>query len=193
MSQRDIYQIPEKQKSETPAWVRMGLRLGVGLILLGVVVAGIAGGSVVSTIARGSHRVQWPGSMNLKLKSGIYVGLPASPSDAANTALFVTVTDVATGESVPVQMGSDMTVAIEGPSGGRPLFQFETFDAGTYLVSGTASAPTGSVSVFILHESLGRTRSDLVVGLLAGTLLVVSGSLLMWYVRRKRKRGGTTE
>ncbi|MBK8575367.1 MAG: hypothetical protein IPN90_06715 [Elusimicrobia bacterium] len=188
MSQRDIYQLPEKQKAETSPWARMGVRLGAGLILLGIVVAGIAGGSVLSTITRGSHQVQFPGSVNLKLKSGLYVGLPAPKSDVANAALFVTVTEVSTGESVPVQMGSDMTVAVEGPAGGRPLFQFETFDAGVYMVSGTASTPTGRVAVLILHESLGRTRSDLVVGLLAGTLLVVSGGLLIWAVRRKQKR-----
>ncbi|HMU76138.1 MAG TPA: hypothetical protein PKD69_10255, partial [Elusimicrobiota bacterium] len=73
------------------------------------------------------------------------------------------------------------------PMGGRPLFQFETFDAGTYVVSGTSSGG-GSLPVLILHESLGRTQSDLIVGLLAGTLLVAAGIFLMVYVRRKRKR-----
>lgn len=193
MSQRDIYQLPEKQKAQTPPWVRTGISLGVGLILLGFIVAGIAGGSVLSAITRGSHQVSFPGASNLKLKSGLYVGLPAPKSPPVDPGLFVTVTDVATGESVPVQMGSDITVAVEGPGGGRPLFQFETFDAGTYLVSGTASVPTGSLSVLILHEALGRTGSDLIVGLLAGTLLVVAGGLLVWYVRRKQKRVAVAE
>ncbi len=185
MSQRDIYQLPVKEKARTPPWVRTGVSLGVGLILLGVVVAGIAGGSVLSAVTRGSHQIAFPGSANLKLKSGLYVGLPAPKSTVSDPALFVTVTEVATGEAVPVQTGPDMTVAVAGPSGGRPLFQFETFDAGTYMVSGTASAPTGSLSVLILHESLGRTGSDLIVGVLAGSLLVVAGGLLVWYVRRK--------
>lgn len=193
MSQRNIYQLPEKQKAHTPPWVRTGISLGVGLILLGVIVAGIAGGSVLSAITRGSHQMTFPGSVNLKLKSGLYVGLPAPKSSAVSDALFVTVTDQSTGESIPVQMGSDITVAVEGPQGGHPLFQFETFDAGTYLVSGTASVPTGSLSVLILHESLGRTGSDLIVGILAGTLLVVAGGLLVWYVRRKQKRLAVTE
>lgn len=193
MSQRDIYQLPEKQKAQTPPWVKTGFRLGLGFILLGIVVFGIAGGSVLSAMTRGSHQVSFPGSSNLKLKSGLYVGLPAPPSKSIDAALFVTVTDVATGETVPVQMGSDMTVAVAGPLGGRPLFQFETFDAGTYLVSGTASAPAGSVPVLILHESLGRTQSDLIVGFLAGTLLVVAGGVLIWYVRRRQKSLVVTE
>ena len=187
MSQRDIYQLPEKQKPQTPPWVKTGIRLGVGLILLGVLVVGIAGGSVMSALTRGSHQVTFPGSSNLKLKAGLHVGIPAPKSAPVDAGLFVTVTDVATGESVPVQMGSDVTVAVEGPQGGRPLFQFETFDAGTYMVSGTAAVPSGSLSVLILHESLGRTRSDLIVGVLAGTLLVVTGGVLIWYVRRKQK------
>lgn len=187
MAQRDIYQLPEKEKAQTPPWVRAGSRLGMGLILLGVVVAGIAGGSVLSAITRGSHQVTFPGSANLKLKSGLYVGMPVPPSASADPGLFVTVTDQATGESIPVQSGSDITVAVAGPMGGRPLFQFETFDAGTYVVSGTALGAAGSVPVLILHESLGRTQSDLIVGLLAGTLLVVAGILLILYVRRKRK------
>lgn len=193
MSQRDIYQLPEKQKIQTPPWVRTGISLGVGLILLGVVVAGIAGGSVLSAITRGSHQMAFPGSANLKLKSGIYVGLPAPKSSVSDPTLFVTVTDVATGEAVPVQTGPDMTMVVAGPSGGRPLFQFETFDAGTYMVSGTASAPTGSLPVLLLHESLGRTGSDLIVGVLAGSLLVVTGALLVWFVRRKQKKRAVTE
>jgi hypothetical protein len=187
MSQRDIYHLPEKQKAQPLPWVRTGIRLGAGLILLGVVVAGIAGGSVLSAITRGSHQVTFPGASNLKLKSGLYVGLPAPKSVPVDRDLFVTVTDQATGDPVPVQMGSDITVAVEGPQGGRPLFQFETFDAGTYIVSGTASVPTGSLTVLILHESLGRTRSDLIVGVLAGTLLVVAGGVFLWFVWRKQK------
>jgi hypothetical protein len=187
MSQRDIYHLPAKARAELPSWVKTGTRLGVGLIFLGVIVVGIAGGSVLSAITRGSHQISFPGSANLKLKSGLYVGIPAPTSPSPATGLFVTVTETVTGESIPVQRGAEMTVAVAGPLSGQPLFQFETFDAGTYLVAGAASAPAGTFSLLILHESLGRTRSDLVVGALTGTLLVLGGILLIWYVR-KRKR-----
>jgi hypothetical protein len=43
MSQRDIYHLPEKQKAQPLPWVRTGIRLGAGLILLGVVVAELPG------------------------------------------------------------------------------------------------------------------------------------------------------
>lgn len=187
MSQRDIYRLPEKEKAQTPSWVRTGIRLGVGLILLGLVVVGIAGGSVLSAITRGTHQISFPGSANLKLKSGLYVGIPVSSSSLPATGLFVTVTDQATGESVPVQMGSDITVAVAGPLGGQPLFQFEPYDAGTYVLSGTASARDGNLSIMILHESLGRTRSDLMVGALAGALLVLTGILLIWFTVKKKR------
>jgi hypothetical protein len=187
VNQRNIYKLPEKEKAQTPTWVRAGFRSGVGLILLGLVVVGIAGASVLSAITRGAHQINFPGSANLKLKSGLYVGIPVPPSPPSDTGLFVTVTEQATGESVPVQMGSDMTVAVAGPQGGSPLFQFETYDAGTYVVSGTASTLGGNLSIMLVHESLGRTRSDLVVGALAGALLVLTGILLIWYTAKKKR------
>ncbi len=186
MAQRDIYSLPPAAKPHNPSWVRTGYGFGAALILLGAVVAGIAGGSVLSAIRRGSHTVHFPGAANLKLKAGLHIGLPGSPDQTA-AGLFVTVTDGTTGESVPVLMGDSMTVAVNGARGARPLFQFDTLDEGTYLVSGTASAQAGSVPVYILHESLSQTRSDLVVGVLAGTLLVGTGGALLWFVHRKRK------
>lgn len=187
MNQRNIFKLPEKEKTQTPPWIRTGVRLGVGLILLGLVVVGVAGGSVLSAITRGAHQITFPGSANLKLKSGLYVGMPVSPSPPSKTGLFVTVTEQATGESVPVRMGSDMTVAVAGAHGGQPLFQFETFDAGTYVVSGTASTLGGNLTLMLFHESLGRTRSDLVVGALAGALLVMTGGLLIWFTVKKKR------
>lgn len=188
MNQQNIYRLPPTPKAEPPSWIKSGYTLGIILILLGMVVVGIAGGSVLSAITRGSHQVSFPGSMNLKLKSGLYVGLPAPSSAIEPNSLYVTVTEVATGETVPVQMGSDITVEVLGPQGGRPLFQFEPYEAGTYSVSGVGSASPGSLSVMLLHESLGRTRSDLVVGLLTGLLLGGTGIWVLWFVWRKRKK-----
>ncbi|MBK8871091.1 MAG: hypothetical protein IPN19_08585 [Elusimicrobia bacterium] len=185
MSQQSPYQLPPRSQTETPSWVKTGMGLGVGLIVLGVVVAAIAGGSVLSALTRGTHSVKFPGSHNLKLKGGLHVGIPAPQAPLLTGGIFVTVTDVATGEALAVQTGADMTVALEGPSS-KPLFQFETYDPGTYQVTGTVSA--SDFPVLILHESLGRTRSDLIVGLLAGTLLVTGGVVLMVYTRKRRKK-----
>ncbi len=184
MSQHTPYHLPPRSRTETPSWVKTGLGLGVGLIVMGVVVAAIAGGSVLSALTGGTHSVTFPGSFNLKLKGGLHVGIPAPQAPALTGGIFVTVTDVATGEALAVQTGTDMTVALEGPSS-KPLFQFETFDPGTYQVTGTV--PASDYPVLILHESLGRTRSDLIVGLLAGTLLIAGGVVLIVYTRKRYK------
>ncbi|MBL8023190.1 MAG: hypothetical protein JNK54_02755 [Elusimicrobia bacterium] len=193
MNQQNIYRLPPQTKKVPPSWIKSGYTLGAVLIVLGFIVVGIAGGSVVSALNRGTHPVDFPGTVNLKLKSGLYVGLPAPGSSFEPNSLYVTVTEVATGESVPVQSGSDITVQVLGPQGGRPLFQFEPYEEGTYAVSGTASTPTGSLRVMLLHESLGRTRSDLVVGVLTGALLGTTGILVLWLVWRKRKKLLSTE
>lgn len=185
MSQQSPYQLPPRSRTETPSWVKTGMGLGIGLIVMGVVVASIAGGSVLSALTRGTHTVTFPGSFNLKLKGGLHVGIPAPQAPVLTDGIFVTVTHVATGEAVPVQTGADMTVALEGPSS-KPLFQFETFDPGTYQVTGTV--PASDYPVLILHESLGRTRSDLIVGLLAGTLLVAGGVVLMVFTRKRHNK-----
>ncbi len=184
MSQHTPYQLPPRSRTETPSWVKTGLGLGVGLIVMGVVVAAIAGGSVLSALTRGTHSVTFPGSFNLKLKGGLHVGIPAPQAPPLTGGIFVTVTDTATGEPVPVQTGGDMTVALQGPSS-KPLFQFETYDPGTYQVTGTVSA--NDYPIMILHESLGRTRSDLIVGILAGTLLIAGGVVLIVYTRKRYK------
>lgn len=182
MSQQSPFQLPAKPRAQTPGWVKTGLGLGVGLIAFGVLVAAIAGGSVLSALTRGTHTVIFPGSFTLKLKAGLHVGIPAPQAPPLAGGVYVTVTDMATGEPVAVQTGADMTVALEGPSS-KPLFQFETYDPGLFQVSGTVSA--GDYPVLILHESLGRTRSDLIVGVLAGTLLVVGGVVLILYTRKR--------
>lgn len=184
MSQHTPYQLPPRSRTETPSWVKTGLGLGVGLIVMGVVVAAIAGGSVLSALTGGTHSVTFPGSFNLKLKGGLHVGIPAPQAPALTGGIFVTVTDVATGEALAVQTGTDMTVALQGPSS-KALFQFETYDPGMYQVTGTVSA--NDYPIMILHESLGRTRSDLIVGLLAGTLLIVGGVVLIVYTRKRYK------
>jgi hypothetical protein len=170
--------------------VRSGYGLSLGLIVLGAVVLGVAGGSVLSAITRGTHRVNLPGGSTLQLKAGLHVGLPDPASKESPEGLFVTLTDQATGEAVPVQSG-DRLAAVTA-NGSRPLFQFEILDAGSYLISGSGPIGGKQVQVLILHESMGRTGSDLVVGLLAGTLLIGTGLVLFWAIRRNQKRAAAS-
>jgi len=176
MAKHDIYRLPPAAPGGRASWVKRAYGLALGLGLLGVMVMGVAGGSVLSALTRGNHGIVFPGSAQLKLKPGVYAGIRDPRSTGTVAGLFVAVRDDLTGQSVPV-------VDVP-PSAGRgaPLFQFQILDEGSYTVTGVTSGNTARM--FLLHESVVRVRSDGLVGAVAGVLLIGAGAGLWFFVRR---------
>lgn len=176
MGKNSIYTLPPAAPGGRAAGVKAAIGLAAGLALLGVVVMGVAGGSVLSVLTRGHHAVAFPGSAQLKLKAGVYGGVRDPHSPGAVAGLFVSIRDDLTGQSVPV---------VNGPTAaprGAPLFQFQILDEGKYTVTGVLSGPAGRF--LLLHESVARARTDAVVGGVAGFLLLGAGVALWVIVRR---------
>jgi hypothetical protein len=176
MAKHDIYKLSRVAPGERASRVKTAYALALGLGLLGVVVMGVAGGSVLSALTRGNHGVVFPGSTQLKLKPGVYAGVRDPRSTGTVAGLFVAVRDDLTGQSVPV-----MDVP-PGAGRGAPLFQFQILDEGSYTVTGVISGDTARM--LLLHESVVRVRSDGLVGALAGVLLMGAGAGLWFFVRR---------
>lgn len=176
MAKHDIYKLPPSRRDGQATWVKTAHGLSLGLVLLGVVVMGVAGGSVLSALTRGNHGVVFPGSAQVRLKPGVYAGVRDPRSTGTVAGLFVSVRDDLTGQSVPV---------VDVPPGlgrGAPLFQFQILDEGSYTVTGVLSGDTARM--LLLHESVVRVRSDGLVGALAGLLLMGAGAGLWYFIRR---------
>lgn len=176
MSKHDIYKLPPVAAGGRASWIKTAYGLALGLGLLGVVVMGVAGGSVLSALTRGNHGVVFPGSAQLKLKPGVYAGVRDPRSTGTLAGLFVSVRDDLTGQSVPVVDVPPTAVR------GAPLFQFQILDEGSYTVTGVVSGDTARM--FLLHESVVRVRTDGVVGGVAGFLLIGAGVGLWFFIRR---------
>lgn len=179
MTRHSIYSLPPASKSGRASWVKSAAILAGALILLGIVVMGVAGGSILSALSRGTHQLSIPGATRLKLKSGVYSGIQDPRSTAPVSGVFVGVSDDLTGQQIPVVAGPESAPA------GMPLFQFQILDEGQYTLNGVGSGGDGNTRFLLVHESVARVRSDLLVGSVAGLLLIGAGVSLGVFIRRR--------
>jgi hypothetical protein len=160
--------------------------LASALILVGVLVMGIAGGSAFSAISKGGRPISFPPGATLDLKEGIYVGVKDPREKTGVQGIFVNVLDQATGQAIPVTMSGLGTA--EETAKNPVLFQFQVLYEGSYMLTGASAEMGGTAKVLLLHESVARARSDLAVGLIAGCLLIGGGIFVIIATWRKAKK-----
>lgn len=180
----------EAERVRTARW---GYGLGAGLCVFGLIVLSVALGTAIRTASRGLHRVAFPGEQTLELKEpGLYVAIYAQekegPLPAGELAgLEAALTDEA-GMPVSVEKAPPgAAMARLGNRTGLVLFQFEAPGKGRYRLETAYSpgfqGPRGEG--FLIHESLGHNRADLVAGVLLCAILGGMGIFLLVRTRQK--------
>lgn len=180
------FSLPSRPKHTPLSWTKTAYGLAFAFILIGVLVMGIAGGSAFSAISKGGMPISFPPGATLDLKEGIYVGVKDPREKSGVQGLFVNVIDRTTNQQVPVTMTGLGTVAEIAKN--PVLFQFQVLYEGSYLLAGNSAEMGGVAKVLLLHESVGRARSDLAVGLIAGCLMIGGGVFLIIATYRKAKK-----
>jgi hypothetical protein len=176
--------LPAAPRAGTP--VIWGYGVGAALIAFGLLVLAIALGSSLRSATRGIHRLQFPGTQRLEMKEGFYVGVfrPAKEEEPVPAGLTVEVTDES-GAPVPV---AEVPEALRPntPKDGIPLFQVQVPFDGPHRVTGRTAS--GAAEIYLIHQSVARNPSDLIVG--AVLFLVLGGfgvfMLILTYRRGRR-------
>ncbi len=163
-----------------------GYGFGALLIFMGLLVLSIALGSALHSATRGVQTLTLPESRVVSLKEGLYIGLlPTSAKGPASSPGDVQVT--ITGENgVPVSETPFPPEAVQANQKiGASLFQADVPYDGRYRVEGRLAAGEGPVTVLLIHESLSRNPSDLLVGVI---LLVVLGGFGLYIILLTHRR-----
>lgn len=163
-----------------------GYGFGALLIGLGLLVLSIALGSALRSATRGTHRLSLPGSHSLLLKEGLYVGiLPAAgKTPPLSGDVWVTITDQS---GVPVQqMPFPPELAGANEKIGRSLFQALIPYEDRYTLESRLPPDASPAELLLIHESLSRNSSDIIVGLI---LMVVLGGFGIYVLIVTWRRG----
>ena len=189
---------PIKQNSSTAAPVSAGKKWGYwsggGLCALGLILLAIALGQAMRAATRGLVKARFPGVQQVNLaREGLYLGVfpttgnkPVAAEDLER--MSVSLKDENTGFTMPVEKAPAAMVVMGGKRG-VVLFQTEISTPGRFTLEGSyAGGPAGpSLDLFLIHESLGSSRADVVVGGFLFLFLEASGIVVLWKTFRGPK------
>jgi hypothetical protein len=175
---------PARTPANPALW---GYGFGGFLIGLGLLVLSIALGSALRSATRGIHRLTLPGRSVLELKEGLHVAiLPAAKTGLPPEAggVDVDLVDEA-GRQVPrVPFPPEMSQANRRI--GTTLFQAQIPYDGRYALEGRLPAGSSPAELLLIHESLSRNPSDILVGAI---LFLVLGGFGVYIIVLAYRRG----
>jgi hypothetical protein len=152
---------------------RWGYGFGAALIGMGLLVLSIALGSALRAATRGVHRVPIPGTQTVTLREGLYVGLLPAPKQgpAPDPRTIVVRITGPNGAAVP-ETAFPPEMALANSRVGVSLFQADIPYEDRYTVE-TARTDGGpnSGELLLIHESLQRNPTDIIVGVILMTVL----------------------
>jgi hypothetical protein len=173
------------QAAARPNPILWGYGFGAALILMGFLVLSIALGSALRSATHGVHRVTMPGRQALTLKEGLYIGLlPAGKDAPAPGDVRVLLTDES-GAPIP-QTPIPPELSQANRKVGTTLFQAEVPYDGRYGVESRLPDGAAPAQLLLVHESLNRNPSDILVGVI---LLVVLGGFGAYILIITYRRG----
>jgi hypothetical protein len=165
-----------------------GYGFGAALIGMGLLVLSIALGSALHSATRGVHKLSLPASTTLALKEGLYVGiLPAPKTGPAPTARDVEVTLTEENGTIVPTTPFPPEAAQANAKVGTSLFQADVPYEGRYKVDGVTLTGPGPVEFLLVHESLSRNPSNILVGVILMAVLGGFGVYILALTHRRSK------
>lgn len=179
-----VSMLPARTPANPALW---GYGFGALLIGLGLLVLSIALGSALRSATRGVHRMTLPGKAVLALKEGLHVAiLPAPKAGPTPAAADV---EVSLADELGVQVPRlpfPPEMAQANRKIGTSLFQAQVPYDGRYTLEGRLPAGAPAAELLLIHESLSRNPSDILVG---GILFVVLGGFGVYIIAIAYRRG----
>lgn len=173
---------PAPARANPALW---GYGFGAALIVLGLLVLSIALGSALRAATRGVHKASLPGANTFHLKEGLYVAiLPATgKSPLAAADVEISLTDESGAEVPRVPFPPEMALA--NGKIGTTLFQTQIMFPGTYVLKGRLPEEAAPAELLLVHESLRRNPSDILVGVILMAVLSGFGLYMIWITYRR--------
>ena len=170
---------------------RWGYGFGATLIGMGLLVLSIALGSALRAATRGVHRLPIPATQTLTLREGLTVGLLPTPKQgpAPDPRTVLVRITAPNGAAVP-ETAFPPEMAIANSRVGVSLFQADIPYEDRYTVETARTDGSSSGELLLVHESLQRNPTDIIVGAILMAVLGGFGVavIVLTYRRGARAR-----